>query len=101
MSVWVLLLLLGVIKIPLAGLMIWMPFRSDPAIIDDDDDGVDDQPSDDGGDGGSKRPHSPRPGPHPRSPLRNRRRRGAHGQPTSPLRVRFPLVAPRRRVLSR
>lgn len=102
MSVWVLLLLLGAIKIPLAALMLWMPFRSDAALLDDED-GVDgEQPSDDGGDGGSRRPHSPRPGPHPRSPLRNRRRRGGDGEPSSPLRVRFPAFAPRRRrVLTR
>lgn len=97
-----LLLLLGVLKLPLLALMLWMPFRSDQALLDDDDDSVDGEPpSSDGGDGGSRRPHSPRPGPHPRSPLRHRRQRGAHGGPASPLRVRFPQIAPRRRVLSR
>lgn len=101
MSVWVLLLLLGVIKIPIAALMLWMPFRSDAALVEDEDGADADGEQSDDGDGGSKKPQSPPRGPHPRSPRRRGRRRGSHGAPTSPHRVRFPLVAPRRRVVGR
>jgi hypothetical protein len=100
MSVWVLLLLLGVLKIPIAALLLWMPFRADAAAVPDDDGADGDSPSDEGG-GGSKRPQSPPRGPHPRSPRRHERRRGPHGTPPSPRRVRLPVVVPRRRVFSR
>src|ERR1700744_1941325 len=103
MSVWVLLLLLGVLKIPIAALLMWMPFRSDPAAVPgevDADDG--DAPSDEGdGGGGSKKPQSPPRGPHPRSPRRHTRRRGSHGTPASPRRARLPVALPRRRVVTR
>ncbi|MHB1809549.1 MAG: hypothetical protein ACYCU0_09645 [Solirubrobacteraceae bacterium] len=103
MSVWVLLLLLGVVKIPIAALLVWMPFRSDRAAMPGEVDGEDgESPSDEGdGGGGSKKPQSPPRGPHPRSPLRRSRRRGSHGAPSSPRRVRLPVVLPRRRVVTR
>jgi hypothetical protein len=99
MSVWMLLLLLGVLKMPIAALLLWMPFREDSAAVDED--GADDESSSDEGGGGSKKPQSPPRGPHPRSPRRRGRRRGSHGDHSSPRRVRLPIVAPRRRVLSR
>ena len=33
MSLWMLFVLLGLIKLPLIGLMLWMPFRNDEAIV--------------------------------------------------------------------
>lgn len=105
MSVWVLLLLLGVLKIPIAALLMWMPFRSDRALAAGEVDGDGgDSPSDEGdggGGGGSKKPQSPPRGPHPRTPLGRRRERGTHGTPPAPRRVRLPAVLPRRRVVTR
>ncbi|MHB1538465.1 MAG: hypothetical protein ACYCUM_08105 [Solirubrobacteraceae bacterium] len=100
MSVWVLVLLLAVVKIPIAALLIWMPFRSDRAAVAGEVDGEDgDAPPSDEGGGGSRKPQSPPRGPHPRSPRRRRRGRGPHGTPPSPRRVR--VVWRRRRVLTR
>jgi hypothetical protein len=89
MSVWVLVFLVAAVKIPIAALMLWLPFRSDRARLADE--GVDDS-SENGGDGGIKAaPERPRE-PHPRSPLGRPRRRGPHGTPASPERVRTPGV---------
>jgi hypothetical protein len=56
MSIWVVIILLGLIKIPIAGLLLWVPFREDHAmnvpIPADEDDG--DQADGSDGDGGSK-----------------------------------------------
>lgn len=100
MSVWLIILLFAVMKLPLAALMLWMPFRSDSAYHADDageSDGKDD--------GGIKDESTDLPprGPHPRTPRRWPRRRGPHGSPASPARTRFrkrPSVA-RPRVPSR
>jgi len=32
MSVWLLIVLLGIVKLPLAALMLWLPFRHDAAV---------------------------------------------------------------------
>jgi hypothetical protein len=89
MPMWTLIALFALIKIPLAALMLWLPFRHDAAV------NLRDQPGQSDDDGGSKampagpldpRPRRPLPsGPRPRSP-----RRGPHGSapPPSPRRVR-------------
>lgn len=97
MSIWVLLFIVAAVKIPIAALMLWLPFRSDKAQRDDE---ADSPP--DGGDGGTKVPPTRPQEPHPRGPLHWRpRRRGPHGSPASPDRVRrpAPLRLPRPRVL--
>ena len=85
MPLWLwILLFAGLVKIPLAGLMLWIPFRHDDAVAAPD---VSDSSEEDGGSkalpGGPLDPH-PRT-PHPRGP-----RRGPHGSPAppSPPRVR-------------
>ena len=97
MGVWVLIFLLGVIKLPLVALMLWLPFRSDPPPLDDRSD-----PSQE--DGGSKTlpgggSHGRR---HPRGPLPRTPRRGPHGTPSPapPERVR-PVTARGRRLAPR
>ena len=75
---WLLIaLVLGLIKLPVAALMLWLPFRNDEAVSvppSSSDDGSDD-------DGGQRTlPHGPRPsGAHPRRP-----RRGPHGGDAAP-----------------
>jgi hypothetical protein len=90
MQLWVLLLLLGLVKVPIAALMLWIPLRSDEAMSARDD-GARQAQSDSGEDGGSRTPpHGPR-GPLPRHPAPHRARRGAHGSsppPPSPRRIR-------------
>jgi hypothetical protein len=86
MSLWLLLALVGLVKLVVASLMLWLPFRSDSAMLAREDDGRSE--SDD--EGGTKMlPGSPSE-PHPRLPLPNRPRRGPHGSPSppSPARVR-------------
>ena len=75
MSLWVMIALLGLIKLPIAALMFWLPFREDEAMRSADAPGsVEDE-------GGSRalpggpldpHPHRPRLGPRPRG-------RGPHG----------------------
>lgn len=79
----VIALILGLIKLPIAALMLWLPFRNDDAVKappPSEEDGSDD-------DGGlHARPHGPLPfGTAPRRP-----RRGPHGGDAvpSPSRVR-------------
>jgi hypothetical protein len=74
----------ALVKIPLAGLMLWIPFRNDEAMR------APDVPDSSDEDGGSKAlPAGPR-NPHPRSPRPRSPRRGPHGSPSpgSPRRVR-------------
>jgi hypothetical protein len=95
MSPWLLLFIVAAAKIPIAALMLWLPFRSDKAMQPDE---ATDGPSD-GDDGGIKAPPSQPREPHPRGPLGRPRQRGPHGTPASPLRVR--LASPRRRPVAR
>lgn len=95
MSLWMLIVLLGLLKLPIAGLMLWIPYRNDKAMSAaaapeaDEPDASED-------DGGSMAlPASPLD-PHPQSPRPQPRRRGPHGSnpaPPSPPRVRRPAVA--------
>jgi hypothetical protein len=93
MSLWMLLVLFGLLKLPFVGLMMWMPFRHDealraPADAPDVADASDE-------DGGSRAlPAGPRD-PHPRMPLPRSPRRDPHGSPAlpAPARVRTPVRA--------
>src|ERR1700676_1338550 len=84
MSTWMLiLLLLGLVKLPIAGLLLWIPFRKDESTRAPD---LPDSSDEDGGSkalpGGPLNPHPRRPGsgrPLPRWP-----RRGPHGSPSPP-----------------
>jgi hypothetical protein len=80
---WV-LMLATLIKLPLAGLMLWLPFRNDPAVISPEES---DSSEDDGG--SRMLPGGPL-NPHPRGPLPRLPRRGPHGSrsPGAPPRVR-------------
>jgi hypothetical protein len=102
MSLWLLLALIVLIKLVVASLMLWLPFRSDLAMSALDDQRPADSDSESGeGDGGSKTlPVSPVE-PHPRRPIPHRPRRGPHGSPTasSPARVRGPTRRVRARSL--
>jgi hypothetical protein len=84
MALWLVLVMLGLVKLVVASLMLWLPFRYDAAMT-----AVDDElRSDD--EGGSKvAPEAP-VDPHPRLPLPRRPRRGPHGSssPPSPPRMR-------------
>jgi hypothetical protein len=85
MSLWLLLTLMGLVKLLVASLMLWLPFRSDSAMsaLEDKD------RSDSDDEGGSKTLWSPPSDPHPRRPLPHLPRRGPHGSPSpSPARVR-------------
>ncbi len=94
MPLWVwILLLAALIKLPIAGLMLWIPFRDDAAMRSPNL--TDSSESED--DGGSKAlPGGPND-PHPRTPLPRTPRRGPHGTPAppAPRRVRTAVSARR------
>src|SRR4029077_12932159 len=93
MSLWMVIVLLGLLKLPVAALMLWIPFHNDQAMnAPGRSDTEESDTSED--DGGSKSlPGSPLD-PHPRSPRPRPRGRGPHGcdSPPSPPRVRRPAV---------
>jgi hypothetical protein len=85
MPLWLwILLFAGLLKIPLAGLMLWIPFRYDESLRAPENPGSSDE------DGGSKALPGGPLDPHPRAPRPRLPRRGPHGSPTppSPRRVR-------------
>jgi len=87
-------LLVGLIKLPIAGLLLGIPFRYDEAMQSPE---ATDQDSSEE-DGGSKAlPGGPRD-PHPRAPLPRTPRRGPHGSPSppAPRRVRTTVRRTRR-----
>ena len=95
MSLWMVIVLLGLLKLPIAGLMLWIPFREDQAMnnvagaVDTDESSSSDD------DGGSRTLSASPLDPHPRAPRPHPRRRGPHGSehlPPSPPRVRTPAV---------
>jgi hypothetical protein len=102
MPLWLLIVLVGLIKLPIAALMLWMPFHNDPAMA------AAEPPDRSDDDGGSRAlPASPLD-PHPRRPLPSgpfprRPRRGPHGSPPppSPRRVRVASRSSRRVRVSR
>jgi hypothetical protein len=90
MPLWTLIVMLALIKLPIAAMMLWIPFRNDAAMNIGD---PPDRSSDD--DGGSRTlpagPLDPRPRrPVPGGPFPRRPRRGPHASPPppSPRRVR-------------
>jgi hypothetical protein len=89
MPLWLwIVVLAGLIKLPIAALMLWIPFRYDEAMRTPSD--VSDSSDEDGG---SKAfPGGPLD-PHPHGPLPRKPRRGPHGSPTpaSPARTRAPV----------
>jgi len=93
MPVWLwVLMLAALIKLPIAGLMLWIPFRNDDAVRSQDTTDSSEE------DGGSKAlPGSP-VDPHPRTPLPRRPRRGPHGSqpPPPPRRTRTRVHSARR-----
>jgi hypothetical protein len=94
MPLWVwILLLLALIKLPIAGLMLWIPFRDDEAMRAPE---TPDSSSEE--DGGSHALPGGPLDPHPRAPFPRRPRRGPqHGSPTpAPRRVRTVVRSTRR-----
>jgi hypothetical protein len=94
MPLWLWLVVLGaLIKLPIAALLLWIPFRYDESMRAPDASDSSEE------DGGSKALPGGPLDPHPRSPLPHLPRRGPHGQPSpsAPPRVRTgPARAPRR-----
>jgi hypothetical protein len=95
MPLWVwIVLLAALIKLPIAGLLLWIPFRYDDAMQ------VSEAPDQDSSeeDGGSKALPGGPLDPHPRAPLPRKPRRGPHGSPTppAPRRVRTTVRSTRR-----
>ena len=79
MSLWLwILLLVALVKLPLAGLMLWIPYRYDESMSSPEPT----DPSDE--DGGSKALPGGPLDPHPRAPLPRNPRRGPHGSPGLP-----------------
>lgn len=77
---WTLLIALGLIKLVVGSLMLWLPFRYDAAMVATDDRPHADAEEGSDEDGGSKVPGGSAGGPHPRQPLpRLPRRGGSHG----------------------
>lgn len=77
-----LLVLIVLIKLVVASLMLWLPYRSDSAMSARGDEKGSPESGED--EGGSKTlPGSPFE-PHPRLPLPHRPRRGPHGSPSAP-----------------
>jgi hypothetical protein len=96
MPLWVwIVMLAALIKLPIAALMLWIPFRNDEAMLARDADGASDSSEEDGG---SKALPAGPLDPHPRAPLPRRPRRGPHGSPSppSPPRVRRTVAVTRR-----
>jgi hypothetical protein len=100
---WLLILGFGLIKLPIALAMLWLPFRSDESLValptGEEGDSSDED------DGGSKTlpdlprrpsPHRPRPRPRWRGPRGPRR--GPHGTPSpaAPARSRHARMRPKR-----
>jgi len=104
MSLWLLIVLFTLIKLPIAAMMLVLPFRDDAAMGAPGSSGSSDD------DGGSRTPPGQPHDPHPRWPMSDRprgpahgrmitgpapkgRRRGQHGTPAPrpPRRVRSPL----------
>jgi hypothetical protein len=92
MSLWMLFVLLALIKLPLIGLMLWMPFRNDEALVAPSPVDASDSSEEDGG--SHTLPAGP-VDPHPRMPLPRSPRRDPHGSPAlaPPARIRTPVQA--------
>lgn len=102
MSLWLLIVLFGLIKLPLAGVMLWIPFRNDEAMrVTGDAPSDASESEDDGGSrtlpGGPHDPHPHRPFPRPPHVPGGGARRDPHGAPSppSPPRIRTGDARPR------
>jgi hypothetical protein len=95
MSLWMLFVLLGLIKLPFVALMLWMPFRNDEAMRAVDVTEAPDTPDASDEEGGSNTLPAGPLDPHPRMPLLRSPRRDPHGSPAlpAPARVRTPVRA--------
>lgn len=88
MPLWLwILMFAALIKLPIAALMLWLPFRYDEAMrLPEASDSSEE-------DGGSRvLPGGPLD-PHPRAPLPNKPRRGPHGSPAPPAPLRTRTAA--------
>ncbi|HYM54485.1 MAG TPA: hypothetical protein VES97_03925 [Solirubrobacteraceae bacterium] len=95
MPLWVwIVLLAALIKLPIAGLLLWLPFRYDESMRATQS-ADQDSPEEDGG--SKALPGGPLD-PHPRAPLPRTPRRGPHGSPSppGPRRVRTTVRGARR-----
>jgi|CZKG01.1.fsa_nt_gi hypothetical protein len=83
MWVWI-VMLAALIKLPIAALMLWIPFHNDEAMRDPEASDSSEE------DGGSRALPAGPLDPHPRTPRTPKPRRGPHGSPSpsSPPRVR-------------
>jgi hypothetical protein len=95
MSWWMLIVVLGLLKLPIAGLMLWIPFHNDHTgeVAGAQENGESGASEDEGG--SMALPSSPLD-PHPQSPRPRPRTRGPQGcgpRPPSPARVRRPARA--------
>jgi hypothetical protein len=99
MSLWMVIVLLGLVKLPVAALMLWLPFRNDQAMNIGEVGPETDASGDSEDDGGSIALGASPVDPHPRSPLPRPHRRGPHGSgtPPAPRRIRRSTVAARLR----
>jgi hypothetical protein len=114
MSLWTLIVLFALIKLPLAAVLLWLPFRDDAAMH------APAGPATSEEDGGSRTLSGSPPGPRPRWPIAPRprgpghraladgparpyRHRDPHGArpPRAPRRVRAPLTPARRQPTTR
>jgi hypothetical protein len=98
MPLWVwMVLLAALIKLPIAALLLWIPFRYDDAMVAPEAQDSSEE------DGGSKALPGGPMDPHPRAPLPRRPRRGPHGDisPPAPPRVRTNVRSTRRVSVSR
>jgi hypothetical protein len=84
MSLWMLFVLLGLIKLPFVGLMLWMPFRNDEAMRTVEVTNDTDAPEASDEEGGSHTLLAGPLDPHPRMPLPRSPRRDPHGAPALP-----------------
>jgi hypothetical protein len=94
MPLWMVILLLATaIKLPIAGLMLWIPFHNDEAMRSPEPPDSSDE------DGGSKTLPGGSPHPRPHTPLPRSPRRGPHGTPSpaAPRRIRTTAAALGRR----
>jgi hypothetical protein len=93
MPLWVwMVLLAALIKLPIAALLLWIPFRYDESMNAPEAQDSSEE------DGGSKAMPGGPLNPHPRTPLPRCPRRGPHGDPSTPAppRVRTTVRSTRR-----
>lgn len=90
-------MLAALIKLPIAGLLLWVPFRYDESMSAPEAQDSSEE------DGGSKALPGGPLDPHPRAPLPRSPRRGPHGDPAPPAppRVRTSVKSRRRVFASR